>query len=149
MASGEDPCPPHPVLSTQGKQYCFSQKHHGRGASGDARWIEDLDQEEEFSIFDFADRHDLLDAKGNLYGLRRSPEGRILDLGTRGEQVAKFWWAPEDQPWHGFPLWPLAVGGVENRRKQPAPREALHKMEEAGVLATTQRKRLQKGDRIR
>jgi len=150
MSSGEDPCPEHDERTRRRDlRYCFSAAHHGRGATDDAQWIEDLDERGEFAIFALAVWHDFSDPNGNLYGLRRGDGDAILALGTRGEQVAKFWEAHEGQPWHGFPLWPLATSGPVNRRKHPAPKAALKKMEAAGVLRPTQRKRLQKGDRIR
>lgn len=148
MATGEVPCPHPDPTRRRGLRYCFSQKHHGRGGPDDARWVDDLSEAHEFAIFDEADWFDLSDERGNLYGLRRDPDGAILELGTRGEQVAKFWSTHKGHPWHGFPLWPLTVGGPENRRKQPAPREALIRMEQAGILRPSQRKRLQKGARI-
>lgn len=149
MASGEDPCPEYQTRTRRRNlRYCFSLAHHGRGAPDDSQWADDLTRDEEFAIFDEADWHDLSDTKGHLYGLRRRPDGTILDLGTQGEQVAKFWKTHEGHPWHGFPLWPLARGGPENRKRQPAPKDALMWMEAQGLLRPEQRKRLQKGRRI-
>jgi hypothetical protein len=146
MASGSDPCPEHHDRTRRRSlRYCFYIAHHGRGVSDDSQWAEELSEVEEFAIFDEADWLDLSDATGNLYGLRRSPDGTILDLGTRGEQISKFWETHEATPWHGFPLWPLAVDGPENRRRQPAPKAALEKMERIGLLLPKQRRRLQKG----
>jgi len=147
MASGEDPCPEHPARTRREKRYCFYVAHHGRGAPEDTQWAEDLSEAEEFQIFDEADWHVLTDSKGHLYGLRLGPDRAVLDLGTSGQKVAKFWKAPENQPWHGFPLWPLAKEGPENRGKLPAPREAIRKMVEAGLLLPNQGKRLQNGER--
>ena len=129
-------------------RYCFSSAHHGRGAPDDSQWADDLGRDEEFGIFDQSARLDLSDTKGNLFGLRRAQDGTILDLGTQGQQIAKFWMAPEHSPCHGFPLWSLAPNAAGNRKNQPAPREAITKMEEAGLLSPTQRKRLLKGDRV-
>lgn len=150
MASGVDPCPEHPKpTATRLLRYCFSAAHHGHGILDDSQWAGDLGRLEEFNIFALADRDDLSDFKGNLYGLRLGDAGAILQLGTRGEQVAKFWEAHQGQSWHGYPLWPLGTSGPENRRKHPAPRDALRKMEAVGLLTAAQRRRLQKGDRIR
>ena len=146
MASGDDPCPEHPERTRRRDlRYCFYVVHHGRGVADDTQWAGDLSEAEEFTIFDESDWHDLSDPKGNLYGLRRSPDGTILDLGTQGEQVAKFWNPDNNQPTHGFPLWPLTDSGSDNRKKQPAPKDALKKMLEAGLLLTAQYNRLRKG----
>lgn len=150
MSSSEDPCPEHPgCTGRRNLKYCFSRAHHGRGTTDDSQWKEDLSEFEEFSIFDLADHHDLSDPKGHLYGIRPGPAPQtVLDLGTEGEQVAKFWKTREGQPWHGFPLWPLGNDAPDNRNRTPAPRAALRRMVEVGLLLPEQRKRLQKGDRI-
>jgi hypothetical protein len=150
MASGEDPCPEHhePTRSS-GFRYCFSIAHHGRGVSDDSQWIVGLRQDEEFSIFDESDRLHFSDSKGHYFGLRRSPEGVILDLGTQGEQIAKFWNPVKNNPTHGFPLWPLGDEGPENRKQEPPPREALLLMEHERLLSKSQTKRLLKGDRAK
>ncbi len=143
--SGVDACPEHNQRTRSVRQlrYCFAIKHHGFDGNA-AQWVPDLSREDEFSIFDEADWLEITDEDGNLYGLRRDEGLEMLDLGTRGEQIAKFW-ENGDQPWHGFPSWPLAEDAPENRRRLPAPREALLKMEQAGLLLPEQRKRLFKG----
>ena len=147
MPSGEDPCQVHhEVTRRRGLFYCFSTKHHGSGASDASQWIMGLEPSDEFAIFDQADWHDLADPKGNLYGLRISGDA-ILDLGSLGEKVAKFWMAHEGQSWHGFPLYPLAPQGPANRRQAPFPRDVLKRMENEGLLRPEQRRRLEKGDR--
>jgi hypothetical protein len=147
MASGDDPCPEHPERTRRnGFRYCFYVDHHGRGSPDDSQWAEDVGREEEFGIFDEADWHDLSDSKGHLYGVRRSPEGEILDLGTKGEQIAKFWRpSANNQPTHGFPLWPVAEDSSDNRKKQSAPIAALSKMVEQGLLLPSLYSRLRKG----
>jgi hypothetical protein len=150
MASGEDPCPEHPERTRRnGFRYCFYIAHHGRGVSDDSQWAEDLGPDEEFAIFDEADWHDLSDPKGHLYGVRRSPDGMILDLGTEGEQIAKFWNPNDNQPTHGFPAWPLGDEVLANRRRTPAPKEAILRMEAVGLLLPEQRKKLLKGKQAR
>ena len=155
MASGEDPCPAyvvegrHVLTNRSQLRYCFYRAHHGRGTRDDSQWIEDLSEAEEFSVFDLADRHDIVDPKGHLYGVRVGPDPlTILDLGTEGEQIAKFWKTPEGQPWHGFPLWPLGNDEPPNRKKTVAPKAALQRLEQVDLLLPDQRRRLQKGDRI-
>ncbi len=143
-----DACPEHGEKTRRRDlRYCFSLKHHG-GSRKDAQWADDLSHEEEFAIFDEADFREISDDAGNLYGLRRDEESNLLDLGTRGEQIAKFWENGLDQPWHGFPLFPLLGTDVkQNQRNTPAPRSALLKMEQAGLIQAIERKRLQKGYR--
>ena len=155
MASGEDPCPVYaiegqPVLTHRSQlRYCFYFAHHGRGTRDDSQWIEDLSEAEEFSVFDLADRHEIADPKGHLYGVRVGPDPHtILDLGTEGEQIALFWKAHEGHPWHGFPLWPLGNDEPANRRKVVVPKAVLVRFEQVNLLLPDQRKRLQKGDRI-
>ena len=146
MASGDDPCPEHHERTRRnGFRYCFYVAHHGRGTPDDSQWADDLGRDEEFGIFDEADWHRISDSKGHLYGLRRSADGMILDLGTKGEQIAKFWKPPDDnRPTHGFPLWPMAESGSDNRKKQSAPTRALSKMVEEGLLSRLQYNRLKK-----
>ena len=147
MAGGTEDCPEHKKRTRRRElRYCFSAKHHGRDSTDASQWADDLSRDEEFTIFEEADEHDLSDPNGHLYGLRRSPDGAILDLGTSEEQIAKFPRAREGQLWHGFPLWPLAEDGPENRKKQKAPRAALRKMKEKGLLSPQQLKKLLKGD---
>jgi len=156
MARGEDDCPPHDELTRRSQlAYCFSVKHHRHDDRDDAQWALDLTGPEEFAIFDLADFHDLSDpeaAKRNLYGLRIGPGGLILDLGTRHQQVAGFPEAHPNQPWHGYPLWPLRrwVPGPANRMAQAMrpPKVVFERMEAAGLLSRTQRKRLFKGDHL-
>jgi hypothetical protein len=105
-----------------------------------------MTHDEEFAVFDLADLHDLSDEKGDLYGLRLGPEGTIMSLGTREEQVAEFPVAPEGHAWHGYPAWPIMrLDRDKKERKNPAPREALAKMKEAGLITEKQRKRLARG----
>ncbi len=146
MSSGDDPCPEHAARTRRRSlRYCFYIAHHGRGAADDSQWAVDLSEAEEFAIFDEADRHDFSDPNGNLYGLRRDEESNLLDLGTEGEQIAKFWDPGKNQPTHGFPLWPCSETGPENRKKQLAPKVALKKMLDARLLSRRQHDRLLKG----
>jgi hypothetical protein len=103
-----------------------------------------LTPEEEFSVFDTADWHDLSDDRQWLYGVLRAEDGELRILGTWDQQVAAFPAADEGQPWHGYPLYPLNELGPTNRRGErhrPA-KEVFAKMEQAGLITARQRKRL-------
>jgi hypothetical protein len=87
--------------------YRFTPKHHGWGAASDACWLRHLQRAEEFAVFDMADWNQLSDDSGNLYGLLIREIGdkrELMKLGTRNEQVARFWAESADNPWHGHPL---------------------------------------------
>src|SRR4051794_19996466 len=108
MPNGQYPGPLHPHRTRRsGQQYFFYDKHHRAGHSEDAQWLPDMTRVEEFAVFDLADFHDLSDDKGDLYGLHLSPEGMVMYLGTRDEQVAEFPVAREGHAWHGYPVWPI------------------------------------------
>lgn len=156
MSSGEDACPAHDERTRRNHfQYCFSAKHHRRDDRDDAQWADDLSNVEEFGVFDLADFHERTDTQGNLYGLRRSPEGILLTLGTRHQHIAEFPQPsnPEEHPWHGYPLWPLfrKAGEKTNRRGEDMrpPKAVLQRMEAEGLLTAIQRRRLSKGEHIR
>ena len=136
MASGEDPCPVYDGRTNRSQlRYCFYRAHHGHGAPDDSQWIEGLSEAEEFSIFDLADEHEIADEKGHLYGIRVGPELHdVLDLGTEGEQIAKFWKAREGQPWHGFPLWPLRDDAPANRKKTVLPKAVLERFAQVDLI---------------
>ncbi len=150
MASGGDACPEHP--QTTGRRhfrYCFHRKHHGAGSRDAARWADDVSRDEEFAIFDEADEHEIADKGGNLYGMRpRSADGMILDLGTRREQVAKFWNPHKNQPAHGFPLWPLGKSSPDNKKEYLVPREALQAMRDENMLNDAELRRAGGGKRL-
>jgi hypothetical protein len=147
MPNGHYPGPLHPQRTRRsGYEYFFYDKHHKTGYSEDAQWLPEMTHDEEFSVFDLADAHDLSNEKGDLYGLRLDPEGRALALGTREEQVAEFPVAQEGHAWHGYPAWPIMrLDRDKKERKYPAPRESLAKMKEAGLITEKQRKRLAGG----
>jgi hypothetical protein len=151
VATGGQTNPVHPTATRRSRyRYIFSDKHHGGGAKGGSRWSSDLSLEEEFSIFDYADWHELSDDRGWLYGILRSDAGQVRYLGTWGQQFAAFPLARPGAPWHGYPLWPLNDLAPLNRRgEQSRPsKEALQKMERAGLITVEERKRLQKGDHV-
>jgi hypothetical protein len=112
-----------------------------------------MSRDEEFAVFAMADHHRLSDAKGNLYGLRirgSIPGHRILFLGTRREQVARFWKASQGSPWHNNPPWPIDKRGSLNRKGQQysPPKEVLRRMVQERLLDETQLYKLIKGDRL-
>jgi hypothetical protein len=152
MSVGETSGPIHPVRTRKrGFRYLFYEKHHGRGATDAAQWLASLNRDDEFAIFDVADHDDLFDERGWLYGIRpRLPSGHIPDLGTWGQQIAEFPLARSNEPWHGYPLWPIGEEGPENRKGEkgrPSKRVFLI-MEAAGLITNRERKRLHKGDHI-
>jgi hypothetical protein len=148
MSSGGDSGPLHPVSTRRsGHRYLFYAKHHGRDARA-AQWLPDFSHDEEFAIFDTADSHEVADEHGWLYGIRIGPGGEVLDLGTWGQQVAEFPFARQNEPWHGYPLWPLREAGPSNRsgEKHRPSRAVFLRMEAVDLLTTRDRKRLLKGD---
>jgi hypothetical protein len=147
MPNGQYPGPVHPQRTQRsGYEYFFYDKHHQSGYSEDAQWLPDLTHAEEFAVFDLADLHEISNEKGDLYGLHLDAEGAVMVLGTREEQVAEFPVAREGHAWHGYPAWPIMrLDRDKKERKYPAPREALAKMQEAGLITESQRKRLARG----
>ena len=130
-----------------GYRYVFTPKHHGADPDA-AQWLPALTLEEEFSVFDGADDHELTDDEGALYGVLLDGEDGLRSLGTWNQQVAEFPAAREGEPWHGYPLYPLKDQGPENRRgQQLRPETAVfNKMVGAGLITRSQRRRLMKGD---
>lgn len=148
MSTGESTGQIHSEVTRRSKHhYLFYNKHHGQDPHA-ARWLPDLSRDEEFAVFDDADFHDLSDDRGWLYGIRRDPDGRILELGTWNQQIAEYPFACSTETWHGYPLWPLKDAGPENRRGERfRPSKVVFlKMEAAELLSKRDRKRLMKGD---
>jgi hypothetical protein len=142
----------HPqTTSRRGLSYQFTPKHHGGpGGKGQAQWLSTLTFEQEFSVFDSADSHDLSDDDGRLYGILKSAEGEVQFLGTRDEQVAVFPSAREGEVWHGYPVYPLAIDESAGRGGETGkpPKSVFQKMEREGLLSKTECKRLIKGKHI-
>jgi hypothetical protein len=124
-------------------QYQFTRKHHG-GDNKAAQWLPSLTLDEEFAVFNTADLHNLADEAGNLYGIESIDTDELRQLGTRGEQVAKYPVTAENLPWHGYPAFPLAGS---NPPSTP-PKAVLVQMQEAGLIDKRGRKRLGKGDPV-
>lgn len=146
--AGDDLVYPEPTA--QGYQYFFHPKHHGAGSTTDCCWKADVSRPEEFGIFRDSAERDVSDEAGNLYGLRKSPRGSVIDLGTRGEQIAQFWNAPQGSPWHGFPCWSIITSNSLNRKGQQyrPPKEVFIKMQAQQLLTASQCQRLKKGASI-
>jgi len=102
-------------------------------------------------VFDVADRDDLSDERGWLYGMRpRDEVGHIPDLGTWGQQIAEFPLARSNDPGHGYPLWPLGEEGPEYRKgeKGRPSKSVFLRMEALGLITHRERKKLYKGDHL-
>ena len=139
----------HPIPTRRSRyRYLFTSKHHGGGDQNAARWSLELSENEEFSVFDIADEHDLSDERHWLYGVFRKDNGELRDVGTVNQQMAAFPFTAEGQPWHGYPLWPIAEfapGPLRGEKHRP-PKEVFEKMVNVGLLTIRQKKRLWKGD---
>ena len=71
MSIGETSGPIHSVPTRRsGYLYLFYDKHHGRGGPEAAQWLPSLSLDDEFDVFDVADRDDLSDERGWLYGMQ-------------------------------------------------------------------------------
>lgn len=127
-------------------QYQFTPKHHGADKKA-AQWLPSLTLDEEFAVFDMADQNNLTDAQGNLYGAEKVGADDLRVLGTRGEQVAKFPVAAQNQAWHGYPAWPLGGGNRAGDDMKPT-KAVLDRMQEEEVITKRGRKRLGKGDPV-
>lgn len=142
--------PVHPVPTNRRRlTYKFTEKHHKPGKSNDAQWLDELSRDDEFQVFNRADEKDICNDKGDLFGMRLDTNGTVSILGSRKEQIAKFPFAREGETWHGYPLWPIAkVNFITNERRDPAPKEALMKMKDAGWITESGMKRLSKGKHV-
>lgn len=145
----------HKATRRSGYRYLFTDKHHGGGTSSDARWEPSITNDEEFEVFDAADRREVRDNSNNMYGvLRNKDTGSLRFLGTWNQQVAMFPAAPHGQPWHGYPLIAIeAPRGVHPRRRK-VPREAWDRLlmehiteheHEPPLLTSSEVHRLKKG----
>jgi len=126
MSIGETSGPIHPVPTRRsGYLYLFYNKHHGRGGHEAAQWLPSLSRDDEFAVFDVADRDDLSDERGWLYGIRpRDEAAHIPDLGTWGQQIAEFPLARSNDPGTDIRSGPWARKGprIERVRKADRPR---------------------------
>lgn len=141
----------HPIPTRRSRfVYEFTQKHHGCNKWA-AQWRLDLSLDEEFAVFDAADSAKTCDDDGKLYGiLPRTADGKVPALGTRGEQFARFE-CHVQQVWHGYPFFPVRFAVGPKPRfggNEPPPREVLFRLEAAGVISATDRRRIRRGKHI-
>lgn len=135
----------HPTPTKKGKRYLFTSKHHGAGKSDEARWHPSLSDDEEFSVFDGGDFHDIYNESGRyLYGIFRKGK-RLCELGTWHQFVAEF--PKSNEAWHGYPVYPVTEPAPPNRTGDDAKpsREVFEKLEASGLISKQERKRLWKG----
>ncbi len=141
--------PIHPKRTRKSKyRYRFTKKHHRKGKSDDAQWDPELTRKEEFTVFDDADFFVICDEMGRLFGVLRTPEKKLRELGTWKQQIAEFPKpSPGDDVWHGYPVWPVKGTAPANRanEKLRPPKAIFLKLEEAGLITKLQRKRLYGG----
>lgn len=130
----------------RGLAYLFTQKHHGADRRA-SQWLPALSFDEEFGVFNLADARDISDADLSLYGIARDGDG-LRTLGKWYQQVAYFPVANENQPRHGYPLYPLNDEASGNRggEKHRPPKLIFDKLLEAGLITATEQRRLKKGD---
>ncbi len=138
----------HPARTQRSRhRYLFVAKHHG-GDRNAGMWLPEISQEIEFSIFDMADSREIADNRGWLYGVLLDGDGELESIGMWDEQVAEFQPArsPQD-PWHGYPQWPIDEAGPPNRRKQNCcpDRAVFDLMVMAAIINKLQRKQFLKG----
>ena len=77
------------VTNPKGYRYYFHPKHHRASNATGSRWKPDVSRQEEFTIFEVAVHLDLADEDGDLYNVRKSEDGAILELGVFQEQIAQ------------------------------------------------------------
>ena len=149
MSEEEYPGPVHDQATSRSQfRYFFYDKHHTPNNTTDAQWLPSLSQAEEFAIFDQADFDQIIVSNGDFFGMRRTPDGQILPLGTERQVIAEFPATLPPRAWHGYPLWPLKKAGDIQRNRLPAPREALQLMVERGWITDGQKRKLTKGGRV-
>jgi hypothetical protein len=146
MSNGGTPGPEHPSQTRRRRlRYFFYTKHHKSSPSPDAQWC--VSQEDEFTVFDEADFHDLSNAKGDLFGVLKRANGSFEVIGTREEQLAEFPVTPPNQAWHNYPLNLLSRHEEVGRKARP-PIEVLETMVKERILSHKQKSRLAGGKAI-
>lgn len=146
MSTGGPAVPEHPVPTrNHGYRYQFHPKHHDPSRRDVAQWLPEMSREEEFGVFDLADDHYLCDEKDNLFGLRPRHNGELPDLGTLGQQIARFPHARPSEPWHGYPLAVLRLVREPSPPEREIPVGVLRQMVAAGLLDEDECKRLGRG----
>jgi len=153
-----DECGPSDVFpdrtSLNTHSYCFTRKHHGGGNSADSRWLPGLPRPEEFEVFNMADKNELSDDDQNLYGLRIRTIGsmrEVLELGRWHETIARFWQPPNQDHWHGHPVWLVSHAAPDDlkRRKRCPPQPVFDRMVEKGIITASEAGRLKAGKHLK
>ena len=137
----------HPIKTTRGRPYRFTDKHHAHPKGDHACWLPSISRDVEFSLFQGAEAGDFGDERGNLYNVHRDNE-EYLEIGTRHELIAIFWNPHSVAEWHGHPLWPIKVRGAMNRKNQAyaPPRMPLQRMADSNRISRRDADRLLRGD---
>jgi hypothetical protein len=145
MSGEEYPGPVHEqVTENNHLRYFFYDKHHAPHNTADAQWLPSMSRVEEFAVFNQADLHQIVAPNGDLFGMRRTQDGRVLPLGTEQQEIAEFPFTRSPGAWHGYPLWPLKSAG-DDRNRLPVPNFALRLMVECGWITFSQKRRLSAG----
>jgi hypothetical protein len=134
------------TTARSGFRYRFTTKHHG-GDPKASQWRAALTLDEEFSVFDGADQHELADEDGKLYGVLRDADGDLEYIGVWDEQIAEFPVTSPPAAWHGYPVYPLVGLGPQSRRGErgrPA-KVVFERMLDAGVIDPQEKRRLLRG----
>jgi hypothetical protein len=134
--------------------YCFTRKHHGGGSPGDSCWLPGLPEPEEFEVFNMADANDLADEDNNLYGVRIRTVGAtrdILELGRWHEMIARFWEPPNQDHWHGHPVWLVSEDAPDSlrKRKKCPPQRVFDRIVERGIMKQREACRLKLGKHLK
>ncbi len=137
------------ILTPSGYCYKFHPKHHHPSKGGDACWLRSVSRSMEFGMFHEADRLHLVDGKGNYYNVLRDGDS-YLEIGTRHENLAKFWKVDSNRMSHGFPVWPIKTRLSRHRKGQDdrPPAAALQRMVDNNIITSRDKMLLLKGDNI-
>lgn len=130
--------------------YIQTEKHHSPGNERFAQWAPAVTEDEEFMCFETAVVHGIEDGKLNKFGvLPDGPDG-LRDLGTCGQQIAKFPRTRDDFPWHGFPLHPIIEGKLNPsfvKNSNPG-NDVFTKLLSSKLITKQMKKKLRRGDRV-
>lgn len=139
--AGNMPGPVHPrPTATSGLCYFFHPKHRNNDAR-EGQWA--ITTDDEFAVFEVADANAVAH-KGDLFGVHRRA-GKLLPLGAMKEMVAQFHSSGANHPWHGFPMWPITPLRTVVRKQKEAPKAALDRMIEVGLITWKERLKMRKG----
>ena len=130
--------------------YCFTPKHHSGPRNTNAQWC--INRDEEFLVFNMADVNELEDSDKNLFGICVRQEGkrlRLVHLGTKREQIARFWFESNGSHWHGHPLWPTLTKQKTNRSNQAyCPDSIIDLMKAKEIISFAAARKLKRGDEV-